>query len=91
MKVNEVTLRINGQLRNQTNYIKNNAIRICNDALKVDYLSLEKVNLIKSLKKEIEETRDPWQWNGIPSRKETELILKNLIALKTVLERKASL
>jgi hypothetical protein len=91
MKVTEVILCIDGQLKNQTNYIKNNAIRICNDALKINYLSLEKTNLIKSLKKEIEETCDPWQWNGIPSRKETELILENLITLKTVLNRKTVL
>lgn len=91
MRVNEVKFSIECQLKNQTNYLKNNAIRICNNALNIDYLSLEKINLIKSLKKEIEETNDPWQWNGIPSKKETELILEDLIALKIVLERKTNL
>jgi hypothetical protein len=85
MRVNEVKLRIECQLKNQTNYVKNNTVRICNDALKIDYLNLKKIHLIKSLKKEIEGIKDPWQWNGIPSRKETELILEYLIALKIVL------
>jgi hypothetical protein len=91
MTVNRVKLSIECQLKNQTNYVKNNSIRICNDALKIDYLCVEKIHVIKSLKKGIEEIEDPWQWNGIPSRKETELILEHMIALKIVLERKASL
>ena len=91
MRVNEVKLSIECQLKNQTNYVKNNAIRICNDALKINYLNMEKISLVKILKKEIEEIRNPWQWNGIPSRKETELMLECLIALKIVLERKTNL
>jgi hypothetical protein len=87
MNVNEVKSSIDCLLKNQTNYVKNNAIRICNDALKIDYLSLEKIYLIKCLKKVIEEIVDPWQRNGIPNRKETELILECLIVLQIVLER----
>jgi hypothetical protein len=87
MMINKVKLRIYSQLhRNPTNYVKNNALRICDATLEIDYLSSQKKCAVKIIRKWIEDVKDPWQWNGIPRINETKIILEYLTVLYSVLD-----
>lgn len=84
MFINAIKIRIEGQLRNQTNYVWNNARLIYIDLLKLNELSAKKL-IINNLKIELENLEDPWAWSGIPNKYKTERVLNNLKKLQLVL------
>lgn len=85
MSVNYIKLRIEGQLKNQTNYVKNNARLICVDALNLTNLSCEQKAMIKALKNQIQDLEDPWTWSGVPDLVKTDIVLNYLKKLETIL------
>lgn len=85
MSVNQIKIRIEGQLQNQTNYVWNNARLIYIDTLKLPELSPQQKVVIRDLKAELESLNDPWTWSGIPNWNKTENVLSNLRKLEQVL------
>ncbi len=78
MSISAIKIRIEGQLRNQTNYVWNNARLIYIDLLKLNELSCKKKLIINNLKIELQNLEDPWEWSGIPNKSKTERVLNNL-------------
>ena len=76
--MNTIKIRIEGQLRNQTNYVWNNARLIYIDLLSNIYLTIELRSKIKTLQKELLLLDDAWTYSGIPDKNKTERILNNL-------------
>ncbi|MBA5791167.1 hypothetical protein H1R17_00510 [Flavobacterium sp. xlx-214] len=87
MSVNQIKIKIEGQLKNQTNYVWNNARLIYIDTLKLTELSSQQKVIINDLKTELESLEDPWTYLGIPDRAKTENVLNNLNKLKLVLKK----
>ncbi len=88
MSINSIKIRIEGQLRNQTNYVWNNARLIYIDLLKLTELSSKKKLIINNLKIEFENLEDPWEWSGIPNAYKKEKVLNNLKKIQLVLYKK---
>lgn len=87
MSVNHIKIRIEGQLKNQTNYVWNNARLIYVDTLKLTEFSYHQRAIIIDLKTELESLEDSWCWSGIPNRAKTENVLNNLRRLELVLQK----
>lgn len=85
MSINAIKIRIQGQLKNQTNYVWNNARLIYIDLLKLTELSSKKKLIINNLKIELENLEDPWTLSGTPDKSKTERVLNNLKKLQLVL------
>lgn len=86
MTKSELNLRIESQIKFRGNYIKNNALNLCNEALKIYKYFPDTIKEINEIKKAIEEVKEPWQSSGIPSRKETnEIILYLYYILEFIL------
>lgn len=85
MSLNHIKIRIEGQLKNQTNYVWNNARLIYIDILELTELNSQQRAIINDLKNELENLEDAWSWSGIPDRAKTENVLGNLKKLELVL------
>lgn len=85
MSINAIKIRIEGQLRSQTNYVWNNARLIYMDLLKLNELSFRSKAIITNLKIELENLEDSWTLSGIPDKSKTERVLNNLKELQLVL------
>jgi len=79
--MNTIKIRIEGQLKNQTNYVWNNARLIYIDLLSDFYLTIDLRTKIKNLQKELLLLDDAWTNSGIPDKNKTERILNNLRCL----------
>jgi hypothetical protein len=90
MSLNHIKIRIESQLKNQTNYVWNNARLIYVDTLKLTELSSQQLTIINDLKIELENLENAWTWSGIPDSSKTENVLNNLKKLELVF-KKASL
>jgi hypothetical protein len=85
MDLNSIKLEIEGQLKNQTNYIKNNACKIFEKALTVPEMDRVKTYQIIIIKNHLFDAVDPWTREGIPSQKETAIIVIYLKLLQFII------
>lgn len=85
MQVSEIKLKIEGQLKNQTNYIHHNIWNIYKDISKVKYLSPIQKHLIQKLQNDFETLEDPWTYSGVPEKEKVVKLLKNLQLLYLVI------
>ena len=85
MSISAIKIRIEVQLKNQTNYVWNNATLIYIDLLKLNELSCEKKLIINNLKIELQNLEDPWEWSGIPNEYKKKKVLNNLNKLQLAL------
>jgi hypothetical protein len=85
MNLNLIKIHIESQKKWHSNYIKNNAIRYCNEVIKYNNLDRVKKRQVQNLLLKIEAVQEPWNRNGIPNSKESLVIIAFLEELVDIL------
>jgi len=85
MSLNQIRIQIESQKRNRGNYIKNNAVNLCKDALKCKELDGFQRSSLNLLLPRIENASDPWCWSGIAKQDETLKVLLLLYEMEEII------
>jgi hypothetical protein len=86
MTATEIKNRIESIVKYQNRHLKSATLNICDEMLRVEFLSEKEKEKVQEIKIKIQKTKDPWLWNNKPSFVDMKEITENVNELWRMLK-----